>query len=186
MPNGGRQGDNPQSWFMDALCRGEETYLGEPIDSLACEIYRVSKNESAAGIYRDDNKDKIDPIALEAKLRARLAEVKETRIQRIENWANNATLGTNYYIPEHMFEAVKDTVKYAMNYSRDYMKKDSANTRQIDELMDVLSEIPERINYLDESGVKRIKNRLRGFDRKKWKGAPDFVAYLESRIEHRP
>lgn len=76
MPNGGRHGDNPQSWFMDDLCNGKVKYLGDPIDSLACEIYRLTKSEFAAGISPNDNKNEIDPIALEAELREILAKEK--------------------------------------------------------------------------------------------------------------
>lgn len=77
MPNGGRKGDNILSWFMDALCEGREVFLGDPIDSLACEIYRISGDEHAAGIGPDDQKNEIDRQVLEAKLRSILADLKK-------------------------------------------------------------------------------------------------------------
>lgn len=76
MPNGGRRGDNKWSWFMDDLCAGRATYLGDPIDSLACEIYQISGDEFAAGIGPEDKKDKIDAIKLETELREKLAALK--------------------------------------------------------------------------------------------------------------
>ena len=76
MPNGGRKGDNELSWFMDDLCSGRAKYLGEPIDSLACDIYRITGDEHAAGIGPRDKIDEIDSITLEAELREKLAGLK--------------------------------------------------------------------------------------------------------------
>lgn len=64
---------------MDALCQGREEYLGDPIDSLACEIYRISGDEHAAGIGPEDRKDEIDQNELEANLRKKLAELKRNQ-----------------------------------------------------------------------------------------------------------
>jgi len=75
MPNGGRRGDNPQSWFMDRICRGE-VFLGDPIDQLICEIYRITGDEYASGVSLDEDKEAIDPVALEAKLREKLRVLK--------------------------------------------------------------------------------------------------------------
>ena len=75
MPNGGRKGDNEWSWFLNDLCAGRSTYLGDPIDSLACEIYRITGDEHAPGINPDDDKELVDAAALEAKLREKLARL---------------------------------------------------------------------------------------------------------------
>ena len=75
MPNGGRKGDNPQSWFMDGICHGKE-FLGQPVDGLICEIYKITGDEYAAGVSLNDDKSAIDPTALEARLRENLGALK--------------------------------------------------------------------------------------------------------------
>lgn len=186
MPNGGRQGDNPQSWFMDDLCSGKKTFMGDPIDSLACEIYRISRHEGAAGINHDDKKDEIDPIELEAKLRERLAYEKRNREHRIEKWINSDTSRELPNTPYHIVYPVKDTVKYAMNYCSDLTRDDCSDTRQVDELMyriDILRAWFSNPHYkMDISILDSAKRELNRFDAKKWKDAPNFVAYLESAI----
>jgi len=77
MPNGGRKGDNPQSWFMDGICHGD-VFLGDPIDKLICEIYKITGDEFAAGVSLNADKMTIDPVALEAKLRETLRRLKSS------------------------------------------------------------------------------------------------------------
>jgi len=187
MPNGGRLGDNPQSWFMDKLCHGKETYLGDPIDSLACEIYRVSRHEYAAGIHPGDNKDEINPIKLEAKLRERLVLEKERRKERVDNWSNTDTSGEQYHPPYPLIEPIKDTVRYAMTYCSDCIKFDSSDTRQIDELMHMADSLREYfsrtiVNWsVDSLGTAR--HIIVGFDSQNWEGAPNFTAYFDAAVE---
>jgi len=76
MPNGGRKGDNPQSWFLDGICRDGQAYLGDPIDGLICEIYRLTGDEDAPGVRRTDDKDEFDLVELEAELRRKLEALK--------------------------------------------------------------------------------------------------------------
>jgi len=190
MPNGGRIGDNPQSWFMDKLCSGEETYLGEPIDSLACEIYRVSKHEHGAEtlalISPKDNMDEIDPIELEAKLRKTLAEEKDRRKQRIEEWINRETIDKNSQTPDHIRDPIRETAIFAMKYCNDCMKHDHPDIKQIDELMYVINDLRQHCSQnttpLDIRKFDFPIRWLNQFDQHKWEGAPNFVAFLESAV----
>ena len=186
MPNGGRQGDNPQSWFMDALCTGDETYLGEPIDSLACQIYRVSNHEYAAGIHRNDKKDEINPIELEAKLREILANEKEKRRQRINLWVNTDASGKQFRAPKHIVEPIKDTVRYALNYCSDCIERDGSDAREVDPLMEVIDQVRKHFSSTlanwGDTDHEIAKRMFSVFDKQNWKGAPHFVEYLESAI----
>jgi len=184
MPNGGRLGDNPQSWFMDDLCGGQETYLGEPIDSLACEIYRVSRHEYAAGIDPNDNKDEINPIKLEAKLREKLVLEKERRKERVDKWSNTDTSGEPHQAPFPLIEPIKDTVRHAMSYC---INLDACNTRQIDELMYMADSLREyfskNLSNWSIDSLSTARHMIDGFDKQEWEGAPKFTSYFDNAVE---
>lgn len=80
MPNGGRKGDNAESWWYDDLCAGRKTFCGPPIDDLLCELYRLTNDEhGVTTVGPKCDPATIDRVALEQELHARIAREKEHR-----------------------------------------------------------------------------------------------------------
>jgi len=85
--------------------------------------------------------------------------------------------------PDHIIEAVLDTVKMAMVYCRNYAINDNVDTRQIYELMDAVHDVPDQMYRWSDNGIEDIKLHLRCFDHNKWNDSPDLVSYFEGALE---
>jgi|GEM_PF-6890954 len=82
MPNGGRKGDNEDSWWLDDLCASKTEFLGDPIDGLICEIYRFTGDEHAPPVGRWTDPASVDVAALEAQLRQQLKDLRGKQKKR--------------------------------------------------------------------------------------------------------
>ena len=86
--------------------------------------------------------------------------------------------------PDHIIEAILDTMKWVMVYCRNYSIDENADTKQVYELMDAIHDILDQMyHWSNDDGIAKIKLYLSYFDHQKWDGSPDLVAYFDAAME---
>jgi len=68
-------------------------------------------------------------------------------------------------------------------YCRNYTLQKHPSSKQINELMDAIHEVPMMLFRWDENKIHELKNHLACFDNSKWENSPDLVAVFEYSLE---
>jgi hypothetical protein len=76
-----------------------------------------------------------------------------------------------------------ETLHWATVYCRNYTLQDSPSSKQINDLMEAIHEIPMMLFRWQEDKLDEIKLHLECFDSSKWEGSPNLVVYFEQALK---
>ncbi len=88
--------------------------------------------------------------------------------------------------PEPILKAANETVYWACVFCRNQTIKDGASTKMINDVMEAIHDIPQKVIHWNESdldGLETIRIHLGCFDSSKWERSPNLLNYFNQKLQ---
>jgi hypothetical protein len=85
--------------------------------------------------------------------------------------------------PEPILFAGLDTCHWAWVHVRNATLSPAVDRRHINEVAEALHEIPFFLMSWEQTSLDELRLHLRGFDARRWPGAPNFLLYFDQKLK---
>ena len=84
--------------------------------------------------------------------------------------------------PQPILLAGLETCHWAWVHVRNATLSPSVDRKHINDVAEALHEIPFFLRSWEHTSLDELRMHLRGFDSKRWLGAPDFLQYFDQKL----